>query len=186
MSDDTIDGWVFGYGSLMWRPGFRFLECAPAILRGYHRCFCIYSHYYRGTPQQPGLVLGLARGGDCQGLAFRIAGREMPGVRAYLDERELLSYAYRGAELPIETPHGEVVAYTFVADPTHPHFAGELEVEQAADIIVEASGRAGLNRDYLIETVRRLEAEGFPDPALHALLRRVEHRTGVLEAGGGI
>lgn len=182
------DGWVFGYGSLMWRPGFPFAEALPGVLHGYHRRFCVYSHYYRGTPEQPGLVLGLApaRGGVCHGLAFRVPATEVETVRAYLDERELVSYAYRARWLPVQTPHGTVSAYSFVADPAHPQYAGELAVEDAAKIIVEARGLAGLNRDYLIETVRRLEKEGFRDDELHALLRLVERMTGELEAGSGI
>jgi glutathione-specific gamma-glutamylcyclotransferase len=179
-------GWVFGYGSLMWRPGFPFLEVVPAVLHGYHRSFCVYSCYYRGTPDQPGLVLGLAPGGQCHGLAFRIAAADVAAVKAYLDERELVTYAYVATHLPVETPAGTVAAYTFVADPGHPQYAGELGVERAAQIIIGAQGLAGLNRDYLIETVRRLEKEGFPDERLHDLLRRVEHLTGLLEAGGGI
>jgi cation transport protein ChaC len=189
MANDTADdedGWVFGYGSLMWRPGFRYKEALQAVLQGYHRSFCVYSHHYRGTPEEPGLVLGLAPGGSCQGLAFRVAAADTAVVEAYLDERELVSYAYRATYLPVTTAHGEVSAYTFVADPNHPQYAGELGIERAAQIIIRARGRAGLNRDYLIETLRRMEAEGFADEHLHALLRRVEHLTGILEAGGGI
>ena len=184
--EESGDGWVFGYGSLMWRPGFAFREVLPAILSGYHRSFCVYSHHYRGTPDEPGLVLGLAPGGSCHGLAFRVAAADRLAVKAYLDERELVTYAYVPADLPVRTPHGDVLAYTFVADPAHPQFAGELDLEEAAQIIIRARGRAGLNRDYLIETVRRLEKEGFPDDRLRALLRRVEHLTGILEAGSGI
>jgi glutathione-specific gamma-glutamylcyclotransferase len=178
--------WVFGYGSLMWRPGFQYQEAVPAVLRGYHRSFCVYSHHYRGTPLEPGLVLGLAPGGRCQGLAFRVATPQFASVKAYLDERELVSYAYRATYLPLETPLGEVSAYTFVADPSHPQYAGQLSIEQAAQIIIRARGRAGLNRDYLIETLRRMEAEGLADERLHELLQRIEYLTGILEAGGGI
>lgn len=182
----AADGWVFGYGSLMWRPGFVYRDVVPALLHDYHRSFCVYSRYYRGTPERPGLVLGLAPGGSCHGLAFRVAAAEFAAAQAYLDERELVSYAYVSAYLPVETPDGPVSAYTFVADPTHPQYAGELDLERAAEIIVGAQGTAGLNRDYLIETVRRLEKEGFPDERLYRLLRRIEHVTGILEAGSGI
>lgn len=182
----AVDGWVFGYGSLMWRPGFVYRDVMPALLHDYHRSFCVYSRYYRGTPERPGLVLGLAPGGSCHGLAFRVASTDFAAARAYLDERELVSYAYVSAYLPVETPDGSVSAYTFVADPTHPQYAGELDLDRAAEIIVGAQGTAGLNRDYLIETVRRLEKEGFPDEQLYRLLRRIEHLTGILEAGSGI
>jgi cation transport protein ChaC len=188
MTDQSADGdfWVFGYGSLMWRPGFAYLEAVPALLRGYHRSFCIYSQHYRGTPEQPGLVLGLDEGGSCRGLAFRVVAAAAGRVRGYLNERELIGYAYLPRHLPVETPAGVAEAYVFIADVAHPQYAGDLGIERAAEIIVAAEGRAGLNRDYLIRTVRRLEREGFVDDHLHALLRRVEHLTGIIEAGGGI
>ncbi len=180
------DFWVFGYGSLMWQPGFPYLEAVPALLRGYHRWFCVYSHHYRGTPDQPGLVLGLAPGGSCRGLAFRVSGTDEVAVRDYLDERELVTYAYLPRTLRVEAPAAAVDAYTFVADPGHRQFAGNLGIERSAEIIMEARGVAGLNRDYLINTVRRLEKEGYVDARLHPLLKRVEHLTGVIEAGSGI
>jgi cation transport protein ChaC len=180
------DFWVFGYGSLMWRPGFPHDGALPALLRGYHRSFCVYSHHYRGTPEQPGLVLGLAPGGTCRGVAFRVPRGQEASVRDYLDERELVSYAYIPRLLPVEIPEGEVEAYTFVADPKHRQFAGDLGVERSAEMIMEAKGIAGLNRDYLINTVRHLERHGFGDDGLRPLLKRVEHLTGVIEAGGGI
>ena len=186
-SDTTAEPfWVFGYGSLMWNPGFPFEECCPALLRGYHRAFCVYSHHYRGTPDRPGLVLGLDRGGSCRGIAFRVADADAAAVRAYLDERELVSYAYRPKRLMINLDDRRVRCLTFVADPQHAQYAGDIDVERAADIIVGAQGCAGLNRDYLIHTIRRLEREGFVDASLHDLLERVWARTGALEAGGGI
>ena len=180
------DFWVFAYGSLMWHPGFPFLDGRPALLRGYHRSFCVFSHHYRGTPEQPGLVLGLARGGSCRGIAFRVARAEAASVQAYLDERELVTYAYQPRSLTVALPEGSVTAYTYVADPAHAQYAGDLGVERSAEIIMRAEGCAGLNRDYLINTVRRLETEGFVDRNLHALLARVSHLTGIIEAGGGI
>ena len=180
------DCWVFAYGSLMWNPGFPYLESCPALLRGYHRSFCVYSHHYRGTPEQPGLVLGLARGGSCRGIGFRVAHENTETVRAYLDERELVTYAYRARTLTMTIPKGTVRAYTYVADPKHGQYAGNLGVECSAEIIMRAEGCAGLNRDYLINTIRRLEAEGFEDRTLHELLARVSRLTGIIEAGGGI
>lgn len=178
--------WVFAYGSLMWNPGFPYEECRPARLPGYHRGFCVYSHHYRGTPEQPGLVLGLMPGGECRGLAFRIAAPNVEAVRAYLDERELVTYAYRSLTAEVEIAGGSVPALTYVADPEHAQYAGTLDLDRAAAIIIQARGCAGLNRDYLINTVRHLEQEGFVDADLHALLERVWSMTGVLEAGGGI
>ncbi len=179
--------WVFGYGSLMWNPGFPALAAEPAVLAGYHRSFCIYSTHYRGTPERPGLVLGLAPGGACPGVAFRVAIDQAPSVRDYLRERELCGYAYKEATLPVGLRDGrQVAAYTFVADPDHRRYAGDLGVTASAAIIMEAVGRNGLNRDYLINTVKELEAHGVVEPPLHALLEEVWRRTGEVEAGQGI
>jgi cation transport protein ChaC len=181
------DLWVFGYGSLMWRPGFEFAEARPALLKGWHRSFCLYSLHYRGTPAHPGLVLGLDRGGSCRGLAFRVPAAEAELVVEYLNERELIGYAYIARTLNIQLEDGRVVAgYTFVADRKHRHYAGDLGLEQAAAIIMDAQGCAGLNRDYLINTVRKLEADGFSDRSLHTLLVEVERQTGLIERGAGI
>lgn len=181
--------WVFGYGSLMWNPGFAFERCSPATLQGYHRGFCVYCHHYRGTAETPGLVLGLMPGGRCRGMAFRVAADRWPETLAYLDERELKSAAYepRTVTVDLQDSHeGTVEAHTYVANPTHRQYAGALPIEAAAEIIVDAQGDAGLNRDYLINTVRRLEADGYHDAELHALLQRVSYLTGIIEAGGGI
>jgi cation transport protein ChaC len=180
------DFWVFGYGSLMWRPGFPHVDACPALLRGYHRAFCVYSHHYRGTPENPGLVLGLDRGGSCRGLAFRIKPEDRDAVVDYLNERELVSYAYLPKTLQVTVPGGRVEAYTFVANPRHSQYAGDLGIERSAEIILDGQGVAGLNRDYLINTLRHLEREGYTDSRLHVLLKRVEHLTGIIEAGGGI
>lgn len=185
----TTDGefWVFGYGSLMWKPGFPYEECGKGLLEGYHRSFCIYSTHWRGTPDQPGLVLGLAPGGACPGVAFRVAPDNRSLVRDYLRERELIGYAYREAELPVRLADGRTPrCYTFVADPAHRQYAGDLGIGPSAEIIMEAMGRGGLNRDYLINTVRELEAYGVVEAPLHALLEEVARRTGSIMAGDGI
>jgi cation transport protein ChaC len=184
MSEDL---WVFGYGSLMWRPGFPHRQFAPATLAGYHRSFCIFSHLWRGTPERPGLVLGLTPGGSCRGIAFRVIAEDRDEVLIYLHERELGSYAYQPVTLPVDlTDGGRVRAYCFVADTSHPQYAGELPRDRAAAIIMEAEGRGGLNRDYLISTVRELDRHGYAEPELRALLVEVAKRTGELEQGGGI
>ena len=183
------DFWVFGYGSLMWRPGFGYLERHSAELRDYRRAFCIYSHHHRGTADRPGLVLGLASapGQSCQGIVFRVSAERAAETRDYLDERELIGYAYKAVSLPVALAGGGVVsAYTFVGDPRHRQYAGELPIDEQAALIMEAQGIAGLNRDYLINTLRELEAEGFVEPDLHVLLERIEVMTGILEAGAGI
>lgn len=182
--------WVFGYGSLMWRPDFPYIRSEAARLSGYLRSFCIYSHYYRGTPKKPGLVLGLdpVASAQCEGVAFLIDPADKEAVISYLTERELCGYAYQAKTLPIclRESQTQVNGYCFVADPDHALYAGELDIEKAAEIIMEASGEAGLNRDYLINSVRELEQHGYADASLHGLLKRVEYLTGMIEAGGGI
>jgi len=178
--------WIFGYGSLMWRPGFRFIEQRQARLDGYHRALCIYSHHHRGTPDIPGLVLGLDSGGACLGIAFRIDIKDRPQIIDYLHERELIGYAYRPATVDVQIGEDVVSAYTFVADSGHDNYAGDLGPDRSADIVMRAAGASGLNRDYLMSTVEKLEHEGFADVALHALLQRVRALTGELDRGGGI
>jgi cation transport protein ChaC len=186
-SDRAI--WVFGYGSLMWRPGFPHLEAAGAVLAGYRRSFCIWSEHHRGAPDRRGLVLGLAPHADgrCEGRAFRVDRADWPWIAAYLEERELRGYAYRPVRLAVALADGRRVdAHCFVADSAHSHYAGALPEAEAAHIILRARGRSGLNRDYLVQTVEALEAHGYREPGLHALLERVRRLTGEVEAGGGV
>ncbi len=171
--------WVFAYGSLMWDPGFPFIERQPALLRGYHRRFCLYSHRYRGTPERPGLVLGLDRGGACRGVAFRVAADQEAAVKAYLWEREMVSHAYHPKLLTVllegsETPSPRVIAQTFVVDRHHRQYAGRLDLEATARLIATSCGERGPNCDYLINTHAHLRALGIRDQALEALVRRVE------------
>jgi glutathione-specific gamma-glutamylcyclotransferase len=168
--------WVFGYGSLMWNPGFPFTERHDATLDGYHRSFCVYSHHYRGTAEQPGLVLGLHHSGQCRGIGFRIAGPDWDDVVNYLDERELIGYPYQPKQLPIALAEGPIVnAHTYVADPAHPQFAGQLSSADSARLINAATGIAGTNRDYAINLIDQLETHGYPDKHLHDLLDQVRH-----------
>lgn len=178
--------WVFAYGSLMWRPGFDFIEQRPARLAGFRRRACIYSRHHRGTPQRPGLVLGLDTGDGCAGIAFRFDPKNRSEVIEYLDERELVGYAYRPMILPVDVPDGRVDAYTYVADPEHHGYAGALPEDKAADIIMRAQGVSGLNRDYLMNTVQKLAEFGVAEPDLTSLLARVRRLTGEIEVGGGI
>ncbi|PKR54116.1 gamma-glutamylcyclotransferase [Thalassospira marina] len=181
------DRWVFGYGSLLWRPGFDFVERARALLRGYHRSFCIYSHHYRGTPENPGLVLGLNAGGECVGNAFRIAPEKWPEVKAYLDERELVTNTYIPADVEVELADGRrVIAHTYVADPTHQQYAGNLPVREAVEIIVAAHGSIGPNLEYLENTVIHLDQMGIVDPPLHDLMDLVRREYGEINMGAGI
>jgi cation transport protein ChaC len=170
----------------MWRPGFPYLEVLEGLLIGYHRSFCVLSHHWRGTPEHPGLVLGLTPGGQCRGLVFRVDAAQRAVVLDYLRERELATYAYKELLLPVATSVATVDACVFVADQQHNYFAGGLSVAEAATIIMDASGEGGLNRDYLMNTIHELNSRGFREPPLQALLAEVERRTGVIDQGGGI
>lgn len=168
--------WVFAYGSLMWQPGFSFVEARRARLEGYHRSFCIYSLHYRGTQQRPGLVLGLARGGTCEGIAFRVADENATAVRAYLHARELIYGVYREARLPADLD-GEgnpqrVDVLTYIAETGHPSFAGTVTIDQRAAIIRSARGRAGSNLSYFLATLRKLRELGIRQPDLERLAVR--------------
>lgn len=172
------DLWVFGYGSLMWDPGFPVVERTPALLQGYHRRFCIQSRRYRGTPEQPGLVLGLDHGGSCHGIAFRAPADAVPEVAAYLWDREMDSYAYRPKRLRVRLtgPAGGnrmVTASTFVVDRSNPQYHRNHDMAQMAERIRTCCGQRGRNVDYLINTVAHLDELGISDGPLHQLLAMV-------------
>jgi cation transport protein ChaC len=167
--------WVFGYGSLMWRPGFAFIERRPARLHGRRRAFCIYSVHHRGTYARPGLVLGLAPGGSTRGIAYRVAEADWPGTYDYLREREQPTETYFEAYRPVRIEGGEAVsALIFLSDPKHPQWAGDLTSEAQARLIAGATGLSGRNVDYLRDLVEHLRAEGIADRCLERLLTRVE------------
>lgn len=173
------DFWVFGYGSLMWNPSFPHLEVRPARVTGYHRQFCIYSHVYRGTPEDPGLVFGLDRGGSCRGLAFRVPKGEGADVMAYLAAREMVTAVYVPRWLRVETESGSLKAVTFVADRTHHQYAGKLPLEEMVRIIRRSRGISGTTVSYLENTVHHLEALGLEEPRLSRLLRAVRKAGGM-------
>ena len=173
------DFWVFGYGSLMWRPGFTPLESVPALLRGWHRAFCIYSHHYRGTVAAPGLVLGLDRGGSCRGRALKIAPDQAELVADYLHEREMITGVYVPRWVRVTTPRGTLRAATFTADRQHEQYSGKLAVDRIVELIGRARGESGTNRAYLENTVRHLDDLGIADCPMHHLLRLVEARAAV-------
>jgi glutathione-specific gamma-glutamylcyclotransferase len=173
------DLWVFGYGSLIWQPGFDFVEKRLATLDGYRRAFCMTSIRYRGTPEAPGLVLALDRheGGSCAGVAYRVPGAGAAATLDYLRARELISYAYDEAWLKLRLDGGpEVEAVTYVSNPRHPQFRGGLSLEQQAAVIAAAEGPNGLNSDYLLNTVTSLEALGLHDADLVHLAGLVRRR----------
>ena len=166
---------MFGYGSLMWRPGFAFVERQGAVLHGRRRAFCIYSVHHRGTPQRKGLVLGLAPGGAVRGAAFRVAEADWPQVYAYLKEREQPTETYVEAQVAIRLADGRRVASLgFLSDTGHPQWAGALSLEQQAQLIAGAQGLSGRNVDYLKDLVEHLRHDGVRDRGMERLLARVE------------
>ncbi|MBV2141939.1 gamma-glutamylcyclotransferase [Falsochrobactrum sp. TDYN1] len=161
------DFWVFGYGSLMWRPGFAHVETVRARLHGYRRTLCIYSHVHRGTPDHPGLVLGLDAGGSCLGIAFRVPGDMTDEVMVYLREREMSNRVYHEKWLRLRLADGrDVRAVTYVADRHHAQYAGGLTGADAAAIIAAAHGEAGANVDYVVNTLEHLRNMRVRDHAL--------------------
>ena len=172
------DFWVFGYGSLLWHPGFPHLEVRPAQVHGYHRHFCVFSHIYRGTRARPGLVLGLDRGGSCHGLAYRVPAGEAEEVVAYLHEREMMTEIYDPRWLHLRTREGPVTAVAFVVDRSNKQYAGRLPLDRVADMILQGAGNRGPCLQYLEKTVHHLEALGLSDPTLRRLLRLVHARIG--------
>src|SRR5579872_5711670 len=170
LSDEDL--WVFGYGSLMWRPGFAFLEQVPARLIGEHRALCVYSFDHRGTPEKPGLVLGLDRGGACRGIAFRVAAARRDDVIDYLRGREQTTHVYREVMRSVwleNEPRARVSALAYVVDRGHVQYAGRLSLQEQLRYVRQGHGRTGNNRDYVLSTVRSIEAQGFRDAQLHQL-----------------
>lgn len=168
------DLWIFGYGSLMWDPGFRHAEAQPALLYGFHRRFCVYSRRYRGTPKRPGLVLGLDRGGACKGIAYRVERRHRKAAMLYLWEREMRGGVYDMKKLRVRLPRRTVEAYAYVVNRDHRGYASELSVKETARHILQGAGRRGLCVHYLENTVRHIEALGLSDGPLHRLAAIVE------------
>jgi cation transport protein ChaC len=170
------DRWVFAYGSLMWRPDFPFVERVEARLVGAHRALCVYSFVHRGTPERPGLVLGLDRGGACRGIAYRVPMAERASTVAYLRAREQVTSVYREAMRPVwlkQSPQRQVSALCFMIDRGHAQYAGRLSLEQQLHHVRQGHGQSGANRDYVIATVTALEELGFRETELHLLAERL-------------
>jgi glutathione-specific gamma-glutamylcyclotransferase len=181
MTAPAPEHWIFAYGSLMWRPGFPYEEARHARLIGYRRCFCIYSMHHRGTPQRPGLVLGLDRGGTSEGIAYRISGANYAAIVHYLREREQVSGVYREVNVAVTLLGGgtarEVMALTYVVERAHPSYAGRLTLARQARLIRGASGLSGINLDYLISTLRHLAELGIRERDLERLIAMIGPHT---------
>lgn len=166
----TANHWVFGYGSLIWNPGFPFLSAQQGLLRGAHRSLSIVSHHHRGTIDKPGLVFGLTRGGSCRGMVFEVSATEWPAVFAYLQEREQVTSVYRDVMRPVHLADGQQVsALTFLVNERHEQFAGHLSLDQQLAMIRAGVGLSGRNVDYVLNTARHLRDLGIRDRQLMAL-----------------
>ena len=168
--------WVFGYGSLMWRPGFPVAAAAPGLLKGAHRSLCVISIFHRGTHEQPGLVLGLDRGGACRGTVYRVAPGGEEETVAYLREREQVTDVYVEAYRPVRVLDGSgitVKALTYLVDRNHEQYAGVLSLEEQFRMVSGGKGQSGENAEYVLNTVQHLEEAGVHDALLAALAARL-------------
>lgn len=166
--------WVFGYGSLMWRPGFAYARRSKALLRGWRRSLCVYSHVYRGSPERPGLVLGLDRGGACPGVAFEVDSALREATIRYLREREQVTAVYVERVAPVTLESGDrVLAVTYVADRLHDQYAGRLDREAMLEYVRAGKGQSGDNAEYILETNDHLQALGVRDPDLEWLTAKL-------------
>lgn len=172
-ASDPGDVWFFAYGSLLWDPGFDVAERRRARLFGWHRRFCIHSVIYRGTPENPGLSLGLDRGGSCTGFVLKIRKAEREAVLAQLSAREMPEEIYSSRPVTVETENGPLAAVTLTVNRDHRLYCPPLDIETSARRIATSSGRRGANIDYLENTVAHLAEEGIRDRTLTVLLDRV-------------
>lgn len=168
------DLWVFGYASLIWQPGFDHEERAKGRLAGYHRSLCVRSFVHRGTPERPGLVFGLDRGGSCVGMVFRVRREKAEAVTRYLRERELVTNVYREATLPVRLLDGrQVRALVYIVDRGHAQYAAGISVEHAADVVTRSHGRSGANVDYVRSCLTEIRKLGLRDRWLEAVVARL-------------
>ncbi len=163
--------WIFGYGSLMWRPGFEFMSHAHARIRGFHRSLCVYSLHHRGTETKPGLVLGLDRGGSCIGVAFQIEPAKWEVTIDYLRAREQVSMVYLETIRSVEIleSHQKVEAVTFVVDRSHSQYAGKLSHQSLLKHVLQGEGEMGHCRDYVANTLVHLRQMNIHDETLEAI-----------------
>lgn len=171
------DLWVFGYGSLMWRPGFAHEEAVLARVTGLHRSLCIFSWVHRGTQSDPGLVLGLDRGGSCVGTAFRVTPGQETEVIDYLRAREQVTMVYQEARRNVALKDGSgrrVEALFYLVDRDHEQYAGKLPLERQLEIVKKSSGKSGHNQDYVLSTARHLQETGIRDSTLEWLARGLD------------
>jgi glutathione-specific gamma-glutamylcyclotransferase len=163
--------WVFAYGSLMWRPGFEYMQVLPAKLSGFHRRLCVLSHHYRGTVEKPGLVLGLDRGGSCAGVAYLVADENWPRVLSYVREREMITGVYREIVKSVFVKDVEkpVTALTYAVNRDHEQCAPQMSIEQIMVYVAQGHGLSGSCTDYVKNTLEHLRDLGVHDAKLEKL-----------------
>ncbi len=171
------DLWVFGYGSLMWSPEIPHSDRRAGILHGYHRALCIYSHRHRGSPEKPGLVMGLCRGGSCWGVAFRIPERRVRPALEALWQLEMVNRVYQPRFVPVRSSGNTFPAVAFIADKSHSQFAGRLSLAATTRLVAQGHGQRGPNIDYLAQTVAHMDELGIRDGHLHRVLAGVLNRS---------
>ncbi len=172
------DVWLFAYGSLIWNPSFRFTAREPARIFGYRRRFCLRTVVGRGTPERPGLVLGLDRGGSCRGLAYRIPAAWAREELLLLFQRELITGAYRPRWLRGRIGERPARLLAFVVDRSHERYVSDLDDEQVLSMLEAGEGPLGRARDYCLATARHLRELGLADRYLERLAARLARRTG--------
>jgi cation transport protein ChaC len=163
------DAWLFGYGSLMWNPTVRYSECRDGLIYGFHRAYCFWTEGGRGSPECPGMMLALDRGGSCRGMAFRIPAAEAEAELRLIWMREMLSGVYQARWVNVHTKRGPVRAVTFVINREHPLYARDVPLPVQARHIARAAGWIGSCREYLDNTIAHLDALGVRDSSLHRL-----------------
>jgi cation transport protein ChaC len=169
-AENASTHWVFGYGSLIWHPGFTFVRSQTATLRGAHRSLSVYSHHYRGTLEKPGLVFGLSRGGSCRGMAFEVDADHWEEAHAYLRARELVTDVYREVFRPVRLDSGAVVmSMAYVVDEQHIQYAGRLPIEDQVAMVRSGFGISGSNVEYVLNTAQHLAQMGIRDKTLDKL-----------------
>ncbi len=172
--------WIFGYGSLMWNPGFQYVSRCEAQIEGFHRSLCVYSVHHRGTAERPGLVLGLDDGGTCRGVAFEIAPDKWDETLSYLRAREQISMVYREISQPIELieTKQKTEAVVFVADRNHAQYAGKLSHQELLRHVLQGEGQYGRCIDYVMSTLSHLRGMSIHDEGLEALGRELSSLSG--------
>jgi cation transport protein ChaC len=169
------DLWVFGYGSLMWSPHFRYIDRSPAMLHGYHRALCILSRRYRGTETKPGLVMGLCAGGSCWGMAFRVEAKRVRRTLEALWQREMPRKVYEPRLVSVRVKNGRLVrCLAFIADRKHPSVVRELDLRSRAQLVAQGIGERGPCTEYVRKTLEHMYALGVTDPHLARVLETAE------------